>query len=89
MSDKYVNQEGRGALFKVTDKKGESFPDYSGNLVVGGIECYVSGWIKKSKGGKTYMSLSVKPKEARRDNQRDQVKPQEDTRPPFDDEIPF
>lgn len=85
----YEQKDGSGALFRVENKKTDQHPDYTGSITVNGVPCFLSGWIKKSKGGKTYMSLSVKPKEARRDNQRDQVKPQEDTRPPFDDEIPF
>ena len=52
----------RGALFRVEDKKDEKHADYSGNINVDGTEYWLSGWIKTSKEGKKYLSLSVKPK---------------------------
>lgn len=52
-----------GALFK-NDKEGnENRPDYKGSLNVNGQELWISSWIKTSKAGKKYMSLSVQPKE--------------------------
>lgn len=53
----------RGALFKNDRKERESQPDYTGNLDVGGVDHWLSAWIKKDRNGKTYMSLSVKPKD--------------------------
>jgi uncharacterized protein (DUF736 family) len=53
----------RGALFKNDDKESDNHPDYKGNINVGGKEFYLSAWIKQSKAGKKYMSLSVQPKE--------------------------
>jgi len=54
----------RGALFKNEDKQSDKHADYRGNINVGGQEFWLDAWIKKSKGGKTYMSLSCKPKMA-------------------------
>lgn len=55
-----------GALFK-NDKEGnEKRPDYKGKSEVGGVEYYVSAWIRQSKGGKTYMSLKYEPVNADR-----------------------
>ena len=52
-----------GALFK-NDKKGnESWPDYTGSLNAGGVEYWLSAWIKKSKKGQTFMSLSLQEKD--------------------------
>jgi uncharacterized protein (DUF736 family) len=54
-----------GALFK-NDKGGnEQRPDYKGTLNVNGQEYWISAWLKSSKAGQKYMSLSVQPKEAR------------------------
>jgi uncharacterized protein (DUF736 family) len=64
MSQQYDNTN-RGALFKNEGKESDSHPDYQGNINVGGKEFWLSAWIKESKAGKKYMSLSVKPKEAR------------------------
>lgn len=48
-----------GALFK-NDKEGnESRPDYKGKINVRGEDFYLAAWLKKSKNGTNYMSLSV------------------------------
>jgi uncharacterized protein (DUF736 family) len=62
MSD-YDNTN-RGALFKNNDKTEESQPDYRGNINCGGTEYWLSAWLKTSKAGMKYMSLSIKPKNA-------------------------
>src|SRR5262245_53413861 len=54
----------RGALFRNEDKTEENHPDYRGSLNVDGTELWLSAWIKTSKKGTKYMSLSVKPKQA-------------------------
>lgn len=51
----------RGVLFKNDQKEQESHPDYTGKIDVGGKEFYLSAWIKTSKKGQKFMSLSVKP----------------------------
>lgn len=53
----------RGALFRVKEKKNERGPDYEGNLDVEGVAYRVAGWIKESKTGMKFMSLSIKVKE--------------------------
>ena len=51
----------RVALFRVTDKQGnEKRPDYSGNLNVNGVDYELSGWMKVSKKGNKFMSLTIK-----------------------------
>lgn len=62
MSD-YDNTD-RGALFRNDKKENENHPDYKGSINVGGTDYWLSSWLKKSKDGKTYMSLSVKAKDA-------------------------
>lgn len=53
----------RGALFKNTDKKADNHPDYKGSINVGGVDYWLSAWLKESKDGKKYMSLSCQPKD--------------------------
>jgi hypothetical protein len=54
----------RGVLFNNKDKKRkDTDPDYSGSINFNGVDCWLSGWIKESKDGKKFFSLSVKPKE--------------------------
>lgn len=51
----------RGALFK-NDKEGnDNRPDYKGPLNVEGKEWRVAAWLKESKAGNKYLSLSVEP----------------------------
>jgi hypothetical protein len=62
MSD-YDNRN-RGVLFKNNDKTEETHPDYRGRLNVDGVDHWLSAWLKTSKNGMKYMSLSVKPQNA-------------------------
>jgi len=80
-----------GALFK-NDKEGnESRPDYKGSINVDGVDFWISSWLKTSKKGVKYMSLSVQPKEevhAQGMQQAQQAIPA-DAQDDFNDDIPF
>lgn len=52
-----------GALFKNDKKESDNHPDYRGSINVAGTEYWLSAWLKKSKAGQTFMSLSVKHKD--------------------------
>ena len=69
----------RGALFRNDDKdpNDDKHRDYNGSINVEGTEFWLSGWIKTSKSGRKYLSLSVKTKDTK-------PKPSE-----MDDKIPF
>lgn len=64
MSGDYDNTN-RGALFKNEDKQSDRHADYRGSINVDGKEFWLDAWLKTSKQGKKFMSLSVKPKMAR------------------------
>ncbi len=51
------SNDNRGVLFK-NEKKSDNHPDYKGRIDIDGKEYWLSAWIKKSKDGRTYMSLS-------------------------------
>jgi len=51
----------RGMLMRARDKQTEKHPDYFGSLNVNGVDFELSGWIKVSKAGNKYMSLTIKP----------------------------
>jgi len=53
----------RGALFKNERKEQETHADYNGTVNVEGKEYWLNAWLKESKAGKKYMSLSLKQKE--------------------------
>ena len=77
-----------GALFKNDDKSNERHPDYKGSLNVGGVDYWLSSWLKTSKAGAKYMSISVTPK-----NENNTRKPVQSKSAPadeeFDDSLPF
>lgn len=77
----------RGALFKAEKQGNDRRPDYSGTLNVEGKEFFLDAWLKKSKAGQTFMSLSVKPKMAR--HQGGAPNPPAQTRRDDDADIPW
>jgi hypothetical protein len=63
--DMEYDNRNKGVLFNERDKKtGDNDRDYAGTLDVSGVQYWLSAWIKTSKAGRKYMSLSVKPKVA-------------------------
>lgn len=60
---KQFDDTDRGVLFKNDRKDSENHPDYRGSINVGGVDYWLSAWIKESAKGK-FMSLSVKAKDA-------------------------
>jgi hypothetical protein len=72
----------RGALFNNKERKEkDTDADYSGTINVAGKDYWLNGWLKTSKAGAKFMSLSVKPKNAET--------PKQSTKPDFDDAVPF
>jgi hypothetical protein len=81
----------RGVLFKNGDKQTDNHPDYRGDIDINGQKFWLSAWIKESKKGNKFMSLSVKPK-----LESDRASPptggRNDPRPAkdgFPDDLPF
>jgi hypothetical protein len=78
------DQTNRGSLFKNDRKDDVKYPDYKGSINVNGTEYWLSAWIKVSKDGKKFMSLSCMNKNA------DQALNQKSPKPKFEDsDIPF
>jgi uncharacterized protein (DUF736 family) len=74
----------RGMLMKNQNKTADNHPDYSGSLNVNGVDHWLSGWLKESKNGNKFFSLSVKPKE-----QKSEPKPKKQVEEDPNDPIPF
>ena len=82
-----------GALFKNERKETEKHADYRGSLNVDGTDYWVSSWIKTSKTGQKFMSLSVKRKDGTAERPEQFVKKVQETFPgaqiDLNDEVPF
>jgi len=76
----------RGALFKA-EKKSEKHPDYTGKINIGGNDHYLSAWIKESKAGNKFMSLSLGDAVEQKTQSKQQQKQQGADL--YEDDIPF
>jgi uncharacterized protein (DUF736 family) len=61
----------QGALFKNDKKESEKHPDYRGSINVDGTDFWLSAWIKESKKGGKFMSLSVTAKDGKPKGKQD------------------
>lgn len=63
----YEKKHGDGALFKSKNKKTDKHPDYTGDIYLDGTLYWLSAWVKNTKNGDKFLSVSVggekKPKE--------------------------
>ena len=85
MSQGNYDNTNRGALFKNTEKQSETHPDYKGSINVAEDDYWISAWLKTSKDGKKYMSLSVTSKAPQQKAPPKVESKSED----FDDDLPF
>lgn len=58
----FEQKDGQGSLFRNDNRETEQHPLYKGSITIGGVQYWLSAWLKESKGGKKYMSLSAQPK---------------------------
>jgi len=66
----------RGVLFKNTRKEKETHSDYNGTININGKEHYLNAWMKESKNGNKFMSLSIG---------KEKIKQEEKTTDSFED----
>jgi len=56
-------RDNSGALFTNDKREKETHPHKKGSARIGGVDYWISAWMKTSKNGVTkYMSLAFKPK---------------------------
>jgi hypothetical protein len=79
----YEMKEMSGSMFVNSKKEKDTHPDRNGTALIGGVEYWVSGWIKETKSGDKWLSLAFKPKE------QAPSKPQAQNHDTEDDDIPF
>ena len=58
----FEQKDNTGAIFVNDRKTEEEHPDRTGTVMVGGKLYYANGWLKKTKDGRPYLSLTFKPK---------------------------
>jgi hypothetical protein len=80
----FEQRDNSGALFPNDRKEQDNHPDRTGTAMIGGVEYWVSGWIKDGAKGK-FLSMSFKPKDAK----PKQDKPRGAGQAMVDDQIPF
>ena len=85
--NKEFDNTNRGVLFRNDKKETDKHPDYTGHINVNGVELWLSAWIKESKSGTKYMSLSCKEKDEA-PAPKTEAKPAAKAIDP-DDDIPF
>jgi len=78
MTDQTYDNTNQGALFRNDRRESERHPEYTGSINVEGKEFYLSAWVKESKAGRKYFSLSVQPKQVQESDA-----PPNDKAPPF------
>ena len=92
------NKPNTGALFKNLKKDSDNHPDYRGPLHIECPSCShqfereQAAWLKTSKGGTKYMSLSLKEPFKKDGQAPAKVAPKPAPRPqaePFNDDIPW
>jgi hypothetical protein len=63
-TEKKFDDTNHGALFKNTEKENPKHADYRGEINVNGEQFWINAWLRTSKKGTKFLSLSVKPKAA-------------------------
>lgn len=82
-----MSQDMSGAIFNNDRKEKDTHPDRTGTCTIGGVDYWISGWLKK-KDGRPYLSLAFKPKEAKVEKPAP-TKPADKGMANFEDDIPF
>lgn len=90
----YEQKDNTGVLFPNDRKESDRHPDYTGRMLVNGVEYWVSAWTKQGRSG-DFFSLAIKPKEAR--DERTAQRPAQQPRQPqrgggrgqLSDDVPF
>ena len=85
----FRHNKGNGTLFRNDYKEeGSNQPDYRGSAVLlDDTDVDLSGWVKKDRNGKSYLSISIQKPYKKRDTHKTEVGKSQDGE--FEDDIPF
>jgi hypothetical protein len=82
-------KDNSGSIF-VNDKgDNPKRPDRKGQAMIGGVEYWVSGWLKKTKDGDPFLSLTFEPKGEKAKPTTSKMQPRMKDELDEGDEIPF
>jgi hypothetical protein len=82
-------RDNSGSLSKNDRKEKDTHPDIKGKATIGGVDYWISGWLKENDRGKWY-SLSFQEKDAPAEQpQRSGGGARPGGKPALDDDIPF
>lgn len=79
----------RGFLFRNEKRTSEKAPEYEGKIDINGKEYRLAAWIKESKAGKKFFSLSIASPALAPKKEEKPVQPLETTMMDDIDELPF
>lgn len=71
----FEQRDNSGSMFANDRKTSDNHPDRSGTAMIDGVEYFVDGWIKRTKDGKPWLSLSFKRKDKQRSAMQRQSTP--------------
>ncbi len=85
-----MNNATTQAHFSKMTKGKETHPDYKGSCMVGGVEMWMSAWLKTGANGTKFMSFSFQPKDQQQAPARQTPARQApQAEPMLDDDLPF
>lgn len=58
----------KGVLFRAKERASDKHPEFTGNIVIGGVKYRLAAWVNTSKDGQKY--FSIKASEPRDEDQR-------------------
>ena len=85
----YEPKDMTGSLFKNDRKESDNHPDYKGSALINGVDHWLDAWINTDRNGGKYMSLKLKPKEAREPQAPQRWTAAEVNGDDMDDSVPF
>jgi len=85
----FEQRDNSGSIFRNEKKEKENHPDYKGSCMVGGVEMWMSSWLKVGANGTKFMSFSFQPKEQQAQQPAARQAVKQAPAPEFDDDMPF
>lgn len=85
----FEQRDNSGSIFRNEKKEKENHPDYKGSCMVGGVEMWMSSWLKVGANGTKFMSFSFQPKEQQAQQPAARQAAKQAPAPAFDDDMPF